>query len=406
MIKENIESPKHIDQKNNVETNYAKLGIKTKSKRFRRYLDAGLLTHSNELFVSEVQDFWGKYYNKKIDPALHLAFMNLTGKEDPRIIPGTEMRREIIPFFNDQNMAIGYKDKNIYDLLISTPHSPEIVLKRVRGNYFDSANNSVKANNAIRTLINSKTDLIIKPSDSNNGVGIEKLEIREGKVFLNQEIVTLEHLEELYGYNFIVQKVIQQHPIMAAPHPSSVNSLRMVTFRWENEIRYLLTFSRFGANNEVKDNAGAGGVCVGVTDSGKFMDVAVDENGIVHTHHPSTNYSISDLDQIPDFDKFKKFVIDLHKDILHHDFISWDIAVGLDGQPIFIEANFAGATWLYQLAAQRPIFGDLTEEVLQYVSGERANRTNRNISSKSNSKIKKLKRQNKRLKKQKQELNL
>ncbi|QDI91603.1 hypothetical protein EPH95_10860 [Salicibibacter halophilus] len=221
--------------------------------------------------------------------------------------------------------------------------------------------------------LNANTDLIIKPSKSNNGIGIRKLSVQDEKIYLEGKAVTIHQIEEIYIQNFLVQKAIQQHEILAAPHPYSVNTLRMVTFRWKNEIRYLLAFARFGSNNDIRDNAGAGSgtdVRVGVTDSGEFLNVAVSQHGQTYTHHPTTGYCFADLGFIPNFDEFKQFVKDCHKSILHLDFISWDIAMGSDGKPIFIEANFAGTTPFYQLAAQKPIFGDLTDEVLQYVKDE------------------------------------
>src|SRR5699024_12503680 len=67
----------------------------------------------------------------------------------------------------------------------------------------------------------------------------------------------------------------------------------------------------------------------------------------------STNFSFKDNEiQIPNYKYFKQFVEELHKNILHHDYVSWDIAVGHDGQPVFIEPNFRGTTWRYQLASQ------------------------------------------------------
>src|SRR5699024_6601521 len=57
--------------------------------------------------------------------------------------------------------------------------------------------------------------------------------------------------------------------------------------------------------------------------------------------------------------------------ILHHDFVSWDIVVGNDGLPVFLEANFRGGTWFYQLLSEKPLFGDLTEEILEYMHKER-----------------------------------
>ncbi|WP_445000719.1 sugar-transfer associated ATP-grasp domain-containing protein [Halomonas mongoliensis] len=68
---------------------------------------------------------------------------------------------------------------------------------------------------------------------------------------------------------------------------------------------------------------------------------------------------------IKNFESYVEFVKALHNDIPHHHLVSWDIAVGDDEQPIFIEHNFAGLMWLYQAATGRPIFGDLTDEVIR-----------------------------------------
>lgn len=380
---------------------FKSIGININTRRFRRFYKAGLLNDIDTSFIDEIQHYWKKNYGKEIDPSVHLAFANITGKKDPRVIPGREMWKDIIPYFNDMNIKIGYSDKNIYDKLVSTSNSAKTILKRVRGHYFTPENMEIDASKARELLLKHQSDFIIKPSDTDNGKGVEKIKYLNGEIYLNDQVVTMEALEKMYGFNFIIQDVIRQHPIMAAPHPNSVNSLRMVTFRWDNDIKYLLTFARFGANNSVRDNAGTGGLCIGITDKGEFMDFAVDEDCQVYTHHPTTNYDFTQYTQIPNFEKFKQFVIDLHKDILHHDFVSWDIAVGLDGEPVFIEANYRGATWLYQLAAQRPLFGDFTEDVIKYVSKElKTNQFARNVNSNMNkikSKNQKLQNENKKL---------
>src|SRR5699024_8560310 len=74
------------------------------------------------------------------------------------------------------------------------------------------------------------------------------------------------------------------------------------------------------------------------------------------------------------YENFKEYVKDLHKKFIHIDIIAWDIAVGLDGKPIVLECNFAGSTEFYQLVTQKSFFGDLTEEVLQYVIDEKKKR--------------------------------
>lgn len=271
-----------------------KLGINVKKKRYRRYYNAGLLENLDEEYANEVKEYWKTHYNKNIDPILHIALYNLTGKKDVRIAPGSEMWNDFIPYFNDRNMITGYKDKNIYDKLFETKNAPRIYLKRVRGHYYNTTNEELDFKNAENVLINrGPINYIVKPSTTNNGVGIELLEFKENKLWLNDKVIGLRDLEELYGYNFMVQEVVKQHPIMKAPHPSSVNTLRMVTLRWNNKIEYLLTFARFGADNSVKDNAGAGGVVVGVKDNGEFLDFGIDEDTNFYKKHPTTGYAFS-----------------------------------------------------------------------------------------------------------------
>src|SRR5690625_2751473 len=135
-----IELHKPLDVKE-----YQDLGINTNSNHFKRFYNAGLLEKIDYKFIEEVKDYWEKYYSKKIDPIFHLAFYNHTGLKDPRLVPSREMWNEIIPFFNDMNIRIGYSDKNTYDTLINPPthNSVENIIKRVRGNYYDKYNNNI-----------------------------------------------------------------------------------------------------------------------------------------------------------------------------------------------------------------------------------------------------------------------
>ena len=352
-------------------TQYNRMSINTKTNNFKKWYNSGLFDDVDKDFVDEIQEYWMSHYNKEIDPYIHIAFMNLTGVQDTRLIPQTIMRREILPVFNDYDKSLFYGDKNIYDIVIDPPRSVETLIRNINGNYFDMEHNSIDSSKAIEILLSQDRDLIIKPSQTNNGTGIKKVTIKDNCIYFDDEIVTFNYLEDLYEENFMIQKIAQQHPNIAAPHPASINTLRMVTFRWKNEIHHLLTFARFGSNNDIRDNGDVEtSPRIGVTDSGEFFKVGVSQNGQTFTHHPSTGYCFADLEPIPNFDEFKQFVIDCHKRILHLNFASWDIIVGVDGKPIFLEVNFGGSTSFYQLATRQSIFGDLTEEVLAHVSNE------------------------------------
>ena len=160
---------------------YKSLGINTKTKAFKRYYNAGLLDNIDESYVKELKDFWRKNYGKEISPLLHIAFANLTGKKDVRVVPSKpQMWNEFIPFFNDMDIRVGYSDKNIYDKLVNTENTAKTFLKRVRGHYLNSENKLLDLNE-VKLLLESLTeDVIIKPSNRDNGQGITKLKVKDG----------------------------------------------------------------------------------------------------------------------------------------------------------------------------------------------------------------------------------
>lgn len=158
---------------------------------------------------------------------------------------------------------------------------------------------------------------------------------------------------------------------MAAPHPASVNTARLVTFRWKDQIRVLLAFARFGVEGKMTDNAGTGGVCCRIGSDGKMDDRAIDEYGTTHLRHPTSGYEFSECAYVPNYDQMCREAIELHKRIFHSDIVSWDFATNVDGSPVFLEMNFQGVSYIYQFASRKPIFGDLTREVLQYVRDHR-----------------------------------
>jgi hypothetical protein len=63
-----------------------------------------------------------------------------------------------------------------------------------------------------------------------------------------------------------------------------------------------------------------------------------------------------------------------HMRMAHSKLVSWDIAVGRDGQPILVEANlYCGGLKALQLN-NGPLFGDLTDQVLEavFIKGKKA----------------------------------
>ncbi|WP_444685233.1 sugar-transfer associated ATP-grasp domain-containing protein [Alkalicoccus luteus] len=360
-------------EKNN--NTFSTLGIRTDEPAFKRYQEAGLLEEIDETFLQEtVKTYWEPFLDEEVDTSIHAAFQNVSGYAEKRVVPQRVMWDIVMPFLNDMSMKDSYSDKNLYDILFQAERSPETYLKRIDYKYYNGHNRPLSRQEAESIMLKSK-EAIVKPSNRDNGMGIKKIRISNKSLYTGDKKISLKELENEVGSHFIVQEVIKQHPVMAEPHPESVNTLRMVTLRWNNEIHYCLTFARFGTGGAVQDNAGTGGVCVGISDDGEFLKQAVDEHAHVMKKHPTTGFDFENTNHvIPNFDEYIHFVKKLHEKVLHHHFVSWDIAVGSEGEPIFLEANFRGATWLYQLASQKPVLGDFTTAIFEEIARLKASK--------------------------------
>src|SRR5699024_5434209 len=107
------------------ETQYVEVGMNTKTIHFKRLYKAGLLDKIDNEFISDIQAYWLENYNTEVDPRLHTAIMNLTGKKERRFIPREILQKEVFPVFNDYRVTSYYGDKNIYGKIIKPPFAPK-----------------------------------------------------------------------------------------------------------------------------------------------------------------------------------------------------------------------------------------------------------------------------------------
>lgn len=248
---------------------------------------------ANKPYQNEINSYWRDHFGRPVHPLWHIACAKVTGIKDVRYIPDREWRGEILPFFNDLPLLAAFRDKNLSDVFLNFPQAPQTIIKRMHGQYYAGDNTPMSIAAVEQRLTAGQKDMIVKPSQTDDGYGIRSLVVREPKLFLNDCPCTLSDLETSHGRNFIVQEKIIQHPLMAQVHPDSVNTIRMVTFRWKNEIRMLIAFARFGSHGKLTDNAGTGGLCCGIDEQGKLNDSAVDVAGMVYSRHPTTGYSFA-----------------------------------------------------------------------------------------------------------------
>ena len=183
------------------------------------------------------------------------------------------------------------------------------------------------------------TRVMYKPIAGHRGYGVEAI------------YLTPENMKEVYDRlatypEGVVEAFIKQHPEMCKLSPTSVNSLRFVTFSSNTtpvtpdgkmvDIAYSIV--RFGREGSIVDNLHSGGMVANVDlETGCLATDGADRNGDMWITHPDTGVTIKGF-QVPYFEEARAMVMDAITTRKVEGYIGWDIAISENG-PMLLEVN-------------------------------------------------------------------
>tara|TARA_R110002051_G_scaffold89388_3_gene157732 strand:- start:91 stop:1092 length:1002 start_codon:yes stop_codon:yes gene_type:complete len=174
--------------------------------------------------------------------------------------------------------------------------------------------------------------IMVKVVDSMSGAGIEK---HSGDALTDAHSLYRELMEKR---QFLVEAFIQQHPGMSSLCPTSVNSLRMITFFDGDEVHVMEAVLRMGNGAEV-DNYGRGGMYTVLDEkTGIAHYGAFDKYANTFTEHPQTGTPIVGF-QVPLYDEVLATLDTVGRVIPEIPYVGWDIAISTTG-PAIIEGNY------------------------------------------------------------------
>ncbi len=305
----------------------------------------------------EIQDFYKSIIGKEIDLYSHEYFYSRTGLHSKYYIPTNMHQVELLGRANMLPYTYAYGDKNMTDVFLKGVRQPHTILKNINGYYYFEGK-PVTEEEAASQCAQLK-DVLIKPTLLSRGNGILALDITNGVT--NIEGKTILELFKQYKKNFQIQERLKQHQKMNELNPTSVNTIRIVTFRSGMEILIISVVIRIGRKGAVIDNQCAGGISAVIGEDGKLGKYGFggfDQDNILKTD----TGTVLEGFQIPSFDKIIEKVKELHFQLPFFDLIGWDMAVAEDGEPVLIEWNTR--VGLSQ-SAYGPGFGKYTERILR-----------------------------------------
>lgn len=258
---------------------------------------------------------------------------------------------------NDFILAPFFEHKGYLDLIL-TSGAIHNIYSRFNGVIYNDLNEVVTYNDMCDSLDRVKSDIVIKRSVGTGG----------GKDVYIGAYTTLKHeARDLLSssHDFVIQDCLEQHSTLTSYNTTSINTIRVLTFRVGGKINVISVVFRMGNGNRV-DNSASGGLSCGVDlNSGKLNNFAVDHDFNVYTKHPFSHKKFSDRDTLPYFEEIKGVTSKNHSKIKNHDLISWDVSVDDLGRITIIEFNSVWSEINFHQVNNGPIF----KEYMSYIKG-------------------------------------
>ena len=302
-----------------------------------------------------VVEYWKPY---GIKPRKYWYTMFCDGRDgyDPRYIPDSMWNGTILPYYNNLNWGRAYADKCAYDHLFPYLNRPRTIVKNSCGRFYNGNFEVIDFEEAVKLCLREKRMIVKSATFSSGGRNI---------MVLGEEDVNEANIRQIlkdYRMNFIIQDLVEQHEALARLNPTSLNTLRIISFYFKNEVHILSAQLRIGGSGAKVDNYSSGGFACNVCEDGRLSERAVSKAHGWATEHPN-GFRFADI-VVPQYQRLIKVICEEHARLPHLNIIGWDFAIGKNGEPVFIELNvFPGQNQ----NGSGPSFGDLTEEVLRDV---------------------------------------
>ncbi len=313
---------------------------------------------------ADIKAYFKKHFGREVPTYWHQYLYSRNGLYSEKYIPASIYFSSIIYRLNNYQLSLAYVDKGFYDTLFPDVNRPHTFVKNVNGLYYDDKNPITKEE-AISRCLNLKS-AVIKPTLFGHwGKGVNLFHTDKG--FIPEMNMSVEDLFSNYKKSFIVQSKLEQHPDIAKLNPTSVNTIRVLSYRKDKEVIILYAVIRIGRMGKSIDNETAGGIKADIDlSTGRIKGPAF--GSPTEKNMPQTDSGV-DLDNylIPSFPQVLDFVKDLHGRLPYFNLVGWDISVDTNGNPVMIEWN--RSTELSQVA-HGPAFGSYTEEILARVLKE------------------------------------
>lgn len=336
---------------------------RAKTMPAHEYLKANPMPELTEAQRKEIDSFWSQYGIRILDYSWFRWYYGVTGIEDPRFIPQDVYSYIIWPYHDNEEFCLAWKDKNLFERFVPGIPFPKNYIRRIHGRFFDGDGNYLPDENTVIMALSHVGEVIVKDAwDSGEGRGVTKYALNN-EADIRKLLTDWNHSD-----NYLVQELIQQNRVFSQFNESSVNIMRINTWRQDDEVHVFCPTLRIGAEGSTTDICYIDGVEIArtcaITLDGHFGNRIVNQHGRVQI--TSETVELPDV-IIPKWEEVVKLAMQGHKMLDHFDIVGWDFTVTNDERIICIEYNIKRPGTVFYQHVNGPFFGEYTEQVLAFL---------------------------------------
>jgi len=301
--------------------------------------------------VRKIWRRWHCYFDSRWFDYFNCRFPD-SGTEICRFIPPDFFGSYIDPLLVSPHSMQYVDDKNWYGIFLKDVRQPETVLRYIHGSFVDSSYSFVSENRA-REILSVSGRIVVKQA-VNSCCGSNIL-------FWDSDSNDIDSLCSFLkkDKSYVIQRQVDQHPLMASLNPSSCNTIRIVSYVGQDRCDIICGVIRFGGVGARLDNFHNGGYVVGV-----------DKNGVMDRRAINISGGTKEVESfvVPGFGECVEIArTNAAKFINVARLVVWDYAIGVDGNPILIEINMGNTDTFILQACCGPVFSEYLDDWLDMV---------------------------------------
>ena len=303
-------------------------------------------------------------YIRFLSSRYHRLYTGASGGHfDPAYVPEDLFFIDIDRSLSDREESRYLDNKCYYYRLLSNVKQPALVVMR-NGKCWLDKDLKLISRERVKELVAAQPEVVVKRAVcSEGGAGVS---------FLSGASIgeDFEALMKTIPCDVVVQQPVKQHASFAALNKGSVNTIRLVSVLYPEEVKIYGMILRIGAGESRVDNSSQGGVITGLTEDGALGSFGAMHDGRIVKTHPDHGYAFEGL-KVEHVDRAMELVREAHSFLGHFRIAAWDVTVDEAGEAVLIEVNLSLGGINDMQVCTGPLFGEDTGRILAEVYGNR-----------------------------------